>query len=189
MQLHSPSVRLDDHSVLFEWGDINNACSFKVNKAEYIQLACKACSTPLVLVESHQQTHTCQCGREISADLCELNHRVTDYGRWTSYFGRGRCKDHYDLLLKDGSIVKHCYPNGGKFGMPFMDAQPHVKVRRDILDEEVLMIRLVPDAELKRFPGVLRGRVRESRNIEYNGDAFPRKDRIAAINGLYTILV
>lgn len=188
MQLHSPSVRLDDHSVLLEWGDADHPHSFKVNKAEYIQLACKACLTPLVLIESKLQSYTCQCGREISADSCELNHRATDYGRWTSYFGRGRCKDHYDLLLKDGSLVRHCYPNGGSFGIVNMELQRDIKTRRDIRDEEVLMIRLIPDNELPRGP-VLRGRVRENRNIEYNGDAFPRKERVTAINGLYTILV
>lgn len=182
MQLLSPSVRLDDHSVLLEWGDEDHPHSFKVNKAEYIQLACKACSTPLVLIESTKQTHTCQCGREISADWCELNHRATDYGRWTSYFGRGRCKDHYDLLLNDGSLVRNCYPSGGSFAV--VNTTP----QRNISDDEVLMIRLIPDNELPRGLA-LRGRVRENRNIEYNGDAFPRKERVTAINGLYTILV
>ena len=50
-------------------------------------------------------------GRE---DLTHWTHRPEDFGVWVAY-NSWRFKDAYDIMLKDGTIEKMCYPNADKF--------------------------------------------------------------------------
>jgi len=47
-------------------------------------------------------------------DLTHWTHRPQDFGVWVAY-NSWRFKDAYDIMLKDGTIEKMCYPNADKF--------------------------------------------------------------------------
>lgn len=40
------------------------------------------------------------------------NKHQYDY-EWRPWTGNGYIKAHYDALLEDGTLVTHCWPNGG----------------------------------------------------------------------------
>lgn len=183
--MQTPSMSLEGKEIVFNWEHDEKPVSFRVEQAKFIQLVCKACRAPLPLVDV-SKVYQCQCGTEIQPD--GLNHRAEDYGRWVSYLGTWRCKDNYQILLKDGQIIDYVYPNGGSW-YPVTDAaHKAAKPEGRYLDEEVLAIRLVPDNELKsRFE--FTGKQRLERNVDYFGDAFPTQDRVINLNGQYGILV
>ena len=52
-------------------------------------------------------------------------------GEWKTWTGNNYIKSHYDVLLADGSVIEHCWPNAGKMnkGKYQFEACHDVKVR------------------------------------------------------------
>lgn len=182
--MQHPSMSLNNNKLTFNWEHEGNPITFSVDKGHFIQLVCKACRKPLPLVLDNAK-YDCDCGRTITSD--GLNHREEDYGRWVSYLGTWRCKDNYQILLKDGRIVDYCYPNGESWFVQTPNHQEDV-TEHQFKDQDVLAIRLMPDNEL-RSKYEYRGKPRLDRNIDYFGDSFPTKERVIDLNGQYGILV
>lgn len=180
--MQNVSMSLEGKEVVFNWDHKEKPVTFRVEQSKFIQLVCKECHQPIPLADVSLK-YTCEkCGTVINPE--GLNHRAEDYGRWVSYLGKGRCKDNYQLLLRDGRIINYAYPNGIKWGVRRV-GEDHGK---EFSDDDVVAIRLMPDNELARN-GELRGRIRLERNVEYNGPDFPKRNRVFDLNGQYGILV
>lgn len=53
------------------------------------------------------------------------------YDEWRDWTGNNYIKSYYDLLLQDGTILYHCFPNAGVFkkGREGFDKHSNVKIR------------------------------------------------------------
>lgn len=155
-----------------------------LNKDNTIFHACKDCDTPFKMTLSSSESITCEgCGRTVEvAGNFRINHGLKAYGMWVPYLGQWRFKDRYDILLNTGEIILQTYPNGGSFaGMNCCELQPEVQERR-WEDNEVLMVRLVPDEEIvEKYH--FSGDERVDRNADYFGDAIPLDEDFKEING------
>lgn len=162
-----------------------------LNKDNCILLACKDCGHPFELYSSDTNAIECtHCKRDpiVVSGTFRLNHGVEDYGKWVPYLGQWRFKDRYDVLLKDGNVILQTYPNGGSFSP--MNAnrlgQAFAATRR-IEDNEVLMIRLVPDDEIvEKYH--FSGKERVERNQSYFGDVVPKAEHYGEYEGFKTLL-
>ncbi len=167
-----------------------NGLIFAQEKKDLMLLACKCCQTILPGAYSNTTSLVCPyCSRDLfeQPDVhIKMNHGVNDYGKWVPYVGKWRFKDRYDILLKDGTIIKQTYPNGGSFHNMNPQINPDVKLSR-IEDEDVLMIRLVPDEEIvEKYH--FTGDYRAERNKEYFGDAVPKSEDYCVIDDIQCIL-
>lgn len=54
-----------------------------------------------------------------------------DYDEWRPWTGNNYIKSQYDLMLPNGKIIMHQYPNAGMFrvGVLVFDKESNVKVR------------------------------------------------------------
>ncbi|EBV8434171.1 hypothetical protein AVA65_07965 [Salmonella enterica subsp. enterica serovar Minnesota] len=182
--MQNPSMSLEGKELVFNWEHDAKPVSFRIEQAKFIQLVCKQCHARLPLVDV-STAYQCSCGAEIQPD--GLNHRAEDYGRWVSYLGKWRCKDNYQILLKDGRIIDYCYPNGGSWYVKDPKRNPEGTEHR-FEDNDVVAIRQIPDNEIhNRFE--FSGKCRLERNVDYFGDAFPTQDRVINLAGQYGILV
>lgn len=71
-------------------------------------------------------------------------------GVWVPYVGV-RHKEPYDLLLKDGTILKSAYPNGIGWGPAFMKVlSPNWAgyVGKDITDSDIVAMYMLTDADI-----------------------------------------
>lgn len=59
-------------------------------------------------------------------------HRPDDFGLWVGY-NSWRFKDLYNVMLKDGEIVKCCYPNASSFSPMVSDTGYHTLSEYDII--------------------------------------------------------
>ncbi|MGL5906203.1 MAG: hypothetical protein ACRCZA_05695 [Shewanella sp.] len=96
-----------------------------------------------------------------------FNHHPAQQGIWFEYNG-WRFKDVYHIKLYSGEVLKFMYPNGNGWH-PDMGAPKGQLAGRDIKDNDVMEVMLVPDAEIEavgsfRFTGAHR--------VKYNIDLF-----------------
>lgn len=167
-----------------------NGLIFSQEKKNLILLGCKCCQTIFPGAFSDTDSLVCPyCARDVMTEPgvhIKMNHGIRDYGKWVPYVGKWRFKDRYDILLKDGTIIKQVYPNGGSFHNMNPQINPDIKISR-VEDGEVLMIRLVPDEEIvEKYH--FTGDYRAQRNEEYFGDAVPKDSDLHVIDGIQCIL-
>ena len=180
--MQNVSMILEGKELVFNWLFNQKPVTFRVEQSKFIQLVCKECHHPVPLVDVSRDYICPHCQTKIDPD--GLNHRVEDYGRWVSYLGKFRCKDNYQLLLRDGRIINQCYPNGGMWVV----SDPKLKITEEFSDDDVVAIRLIPDNEIKTKTG-MKGKIRLERNVVYCGPDFPKRNRVFDLNGQYGILV
>lgn len=71
-------------------------------------------------------------------------------GVWVPYVGV-RHKEPYDLLLKDGTILKSAYPNGIGWGPAFMKViSPYWSnyIGKNITDSDIVAMRMLTDTDI-----------------------------------------
>ena len=75
---------------------------------------------------------------------CQWCHKqgVIQVENWIDYQPHfQRPKEFLDILLRDGTIVECCWPNGGHF-TAMIEQKPEVKVRRPVADYRVVKVRI-----------------------------------------------
>lgn len=95
-----------------------------------------------------------------------MNHHPEYMGIWVPY-NSWRMKDRYDLRLKNGEEHKCYYPNANAWSKMAEHDGPG-----RVTDEEVAMVRQVPDDELKD-DYFFSGEARIKRNLDSFGDVMP----------------
>jgi len=102
-----------------------------------------------------------------------MNHHPAYPGIWVAY-NNWRLKDRYDIQLKNGERWQYYFPNGGSFAK-WTDA--HDGPQR-VEDDEIAMIRLIPDEEITEKYH-FKGKDRLERNVKMFGNALPEVEELA----------
>ena len=55
-----------------------------------------------------------------------VNYLPNDLGEWVLYESKFRYKMMHDIMLNDGTIIKHCYPNADSWTVLYRDGQEHL---------------------------------------------------------------
>lgn len=155
----------------------------EVGNGGILWFKCKECGFALALDSTKAKSFMClDCGRRVPVeDFTKINHPPELYGSWVSFYGQKVFKDRYDILMRDGSIIKQVIPGDGYFTAINAYALGQQTAQRVYQFDDVLMVRLVPDDELvEKF--VFRGVERLYRNRK-QGNYVERRD-VETVNGI-----